>query len=431
MKKKEKKERGITLVALVVTIIVLLILAGTTIATIFGENGIIKMAQKAKDETEKAQEETDKQLQNLMNELSNVIENETEKTTEWTQPDPLKPEITNGEITLKIGDYVDYDCTTSDATYTSTKEKTGHTEDQVFKAKEYQYGWRVLGVDENKQLMLLSEDFAQPIEGGTTLGVRQAYNLKGQEGYANGVNELNNICSIYGNGKGAISARCIKVDDVNKITGYNPNNTGVKDPMQTGSGRKYQEGQAYEYGNKIKYTLLSTGVKYEPSNGATSGTNTVNKSFEYYDEVSKSWKNLKIGESLTLQSNYYSYYSTTLTTTNDKTSTIGIGTETQEYKMLFKNSSTGLDTSNAGKTDNVNYWLSSSCVYTSNGSADFGIGNVMQGYTGSILYFTNGLFYGVNLGVRPLVTITSKAKLKDSGTMQDGCKLYNLILEQQ
>ena len=80
------------------TIIVLLILAGTTIATIFGENGIIKMAQKSKDETEKAQEETDKQLQNLMNELSNVIENETEKTTEWTQPDPLKPEITNRRL---------------------------------------------------------------------------------------------------------------------------------------------------------------------------------------------------------------------------------------------------------------------------------------------------------------------------------------------
>jgi len=45
-----------------VTIIVLLILAGTTIATLFGENGIINKAQKAKDETEKAQEETEKQL---------------------------------------------------------------------------------------------------------------------------------------------------------------------------------------------------------------------------------------------------------------------------------------------------------------------------------------------------------------------------------
>ena len=147
------------------TIIVLLILAGTTIATIFGENGIIKMAQKAKDETEKAQEETDKQLQNLMNELSNVVENETEKTTEWTQPDPLKPEITNGEITLKIGDYVDYDCTTSDATYTSPASKSGHTRDQVFRANSYNYGWRVLGVDKNtKQLQLISEDFV-PLTG--------------------------------------------------------------------------------------------------------------------------------------------------------------------------------------------------------------------------------------------------------------------------
>ena len=62
-KKIIKNKTGITLVALVVTIVILLILAGITIATLFGENGIIKMAQKAKDETEKAQEETEKQLQ--------------------------------------------------------------------------------------------------------------------------------------------------------------------------------------------------------------------------------------------------------------------------------------------------------------------------------------------------------------------------------
>ena len=56
----------------------MLILAGVTVATLFGENGIIKMAQKAKDETEKAQEETEKQLQNLMNELSNTMGDDIE-----------------------------------------------------------------------------------------------------------------------------------------------------------------------------------------------------------------------------------------------------------------------------------------------------------------------------------------------------------------
>ena len=45
------KNRGITLIALVVTIIVLLILAGITIALVFGQNGVIKKAQDSKEET--------------------------------------------------------------------------------------------------------------------------------------------------------------------------------------------------------------------------------------------------------------------------------------------------------------------------------------------------------------------------------------------
>lgn len=43
-----KKEKGITLVALVVTIVVLLILAGVSITMVLGNNGIVKKAQDAK-----------------------------------------------------------------------------------------------------------------------------------------------------------------------------------------------------------------------------------------------------------------------------------------------------------------------------------------------------------------------------------------------
>lgn len=42
---------GITLIALVVTIIVLLILAGITITTVLGDNGVIELAKQAKKET--------------------------------------------------------------------------------------------------------------------------------------------------------------------------------------------------------------------------------------------------------------------------------------------------------------------------------------------------------------------------------------------
>ena len=57
-----KKQKGLTLIALVVTIIVLIILAGVSINMLVGENGIINMAQRAKNETEQAQKEEEQAL---------------------------------------------------------------------------------------------------------------------------------------------------------------------------------------------------------------------------------------------------------------------------------------------------------------------------------------------------------------------------------
>ena len=51
---REQKERGITLIALVVTIIVLIILAGVSINMLVGDNGIIPQTQTAKTQTEQA-----------------------------------------------------------------------------------------------------------------------------------------------------------------------------------------------------------------------------------------------------------------------------------------------------------------------------------------------------------------------------------------
>ena len=57
LKQRRKGERGITLIALVITIIVLLILAAVSIATLTGENGILTRANESKTETEKGEEE--------------------------------------------------------------------------------------------------------------------------------------------------------------------------------------------------------------------------------------------------------------------------------------------------------------------------------------------------------------------------------------
>ena len=58
-----KKQTGITLIALVITIIVLLILAGVSIAMLTGNNGILTQAKLAKENTALAKEEEEKRLE--------------------------------------------------------------------------------------------------------------------------------------------------------------------------------------------------------------------------------------------------------------------------------------------------------------------------------------------------------------------------------
>ena len=74
---KRINNRGITLIALVITIIVLLILAGVTIATLTGENGILTRASDAKEETIIAQEKE----QIALAQSSSILENGENFTT--------------------------------------------------------------------------------------------------------------------------------------------------------------------------------------------------------------------------------------------------------------------------------------------------------------------------------------------------------------
>ena len=60
-----KKNKGITLIALVITIIVLLILAGVAIAMLSGENGILRKAAESKTKTEEAQKQEEKTLTDM------------------------------------------------------------------------------------------------------------------------------------------------------------------------------------------------------------------------------------------------------------------------------------------------------------------------------------------------------------------------------
>ena len=76
---KVKEKRGITLIALVITIIVLLILAAVSIATLTGENGILTRANDAKEQTEIASVKEQAQL-DIANWMAERLKNNEDTT---------------------------------------------------------------------------------------------------------------------------------------------------------------------------------------------------------------------------------------------------------------------------------------------------------------------------------------------------------------
>ena len=75
-----KKENGITLVALVVTIIVLLILAGVAISLTIGNNGLFTRAQNAAETWGKGEENTYKAMNKAVDEYDSVYDRYINKT---------------------------------------------------------------------------------------------------------------------------------------------------------------------------------------------------------------------------------------------------------------------------------------------------------------------------------------------------------------
>ena len=68
-----KKEQGITLIALVVTIVVLLILGGITINMLFSNGGIFKTAQDAANAWNEATVNEQESLNNIADQIGNLV----------------------------------------------------------------------------------------------------------------------------------------------------------------------------------------------------------------------------------------------------------------------------------------------------------------------------------------------------------------------
>ena len=106
-----KSQKGITLVSLVVTIIILIILAGISINTLLGENGIITRAKQAKENMTLAQQEEQQQLNQLYTQwelggdIGNNSGNEGEAIEKLTNfKSVIATAITNQGISTSVDD---------------------------------------------------------------------------------------------------------------------------------------------------------------------------------------------------------------------------------------------------------------------------------------------------------------------------------------
>ena len=110
-RKNYSNQKGITLIALVVTIVVLLILAGVSINAIFSENGIIKRAQDTQNKMDQA---TQNDLDSI-NELNNWMDGKINETTGGGTTGGDDNQSTTPKISTLVGTVVDKNTKAEDA----------------------------------------------------------------------------------------------------------------------------------------------------------------------------------------------------------------------------------------------------------------------------------------------------------------------------
>ena len=173
-KRKIKTEKAITLIALIITVIVLLILAGVTINLTLGDNGIFKVAEQAARNYKDAEEKELGMLEDFTNTVDKHINN-----LQYVQLSSV----------AMPGDYVKYDG-----------------------GNGYTGLWQVLYNDSKYGLQIISADVVSESDKCTLGGTTEA---EAKESYNNAVDLLNAECRKYVNTAYAISGRCVGSNPIN------------------------------------------------------------------------------------------------------------------------------------------------------------------------------------------------------------------------
>lgn len=230
---KNERSRGITLIALVITIVVLIILAGISIVILIGDNGLIARTIETKEESRGATvaEEAEfwrstihiaeygnsdtETLQEILERLKNqklLTEDEVNhilnvnreitigsKVISFTEPYMLISDLVKSK-TVKIGDYVNYK--PNNDNYSNV-------------------GWRVLDVTDDGLVRLISDRWVA------------SFVANQEDGYNNVVYELNNQCNSNYSRQGVGEATAVKIEDLEKHLTYDFT-TSVKEGVRYG-----------------------------------------------------------------------------------------------------------------------------------------------------------------------------------------------------
>ena len=376
------KNKGITLIALIITIIILLILVGVSINLAI-KGDLFGSAEKAVNGTNAkvAQEQT--RVDELMGELERVESQNAVHNWQYTDSTRAKIRCTcarckafnDGDSTgrtLSIGQQIG-ETESKTASTSITSAKSGDESDQTLTLNAEETKWVVFGY-EDKDNDGLNEVLLLTTEHPTT---NKIY-FKGATAYNNAVEEINRMCKeLYGT-----NARGMTIEDVNRALGYTPaggmyylnskwNTTGNLTTKLKDLGDMWTAITDYNTNN-------SSGVFYDPSHpegisdsGAALGKCPLDGYYYVVDSSIESTEGVPVVSS----------------TIADNAKAMIFGSECTYY-----------------------YWLASRGVIAYSYFAGFGPGGVYDGFADSCdyLFCSDGGASGDDYCLRPLVPLTSE-----------------------
>ena len=448
-----KNKNAITLIALVVTIVVLLILAGVTISLLLDENGIIAKSKDARnanragaikeeitlwkadkfaaDNGAGSHESMDDFLARLK--TRGLISDEdiaTIKDTKKLQvgketivfPSDAKTLVQafiDNEI--NVGDYLNYNDYVDETKTCTTLTNENGWADQKYTATKNTY-WQVLGLDSTgEKLMLISQSpIKKEMKEQSTGAIKSKFRLASIENAVKLGTETSGGESSGGTGttetwettpylvlKGAYSYVNGKTI-LNNISGIYSTSLGTAESL-TAEEINRLIGVTVDYTNKKVYANSDPSVNID-------GYKVLGNQYTYKasDYTPESYINNKTNATAGKQTDpatAYSYQWGNLTIDGTL------------KNMLF-----------SGTTSDANYaksyWLASSGVYAYSSNAYFGPGGVYDGdvYSVGRLFDSNGSWVASGLAVRPVVYLNSEITVEDLHVIdgqEDNWSTYN------